>query len=162
MIALIRQVILCVTAASLFGAVSLSLVSDGALKEVVRIGVGLVLILSLALPLRSLVSLPELDVWPDTDAPQAQTEDLYREAVRQQVQAETAQYVMQQARKQGVACTAQATAEIADDGAVSITAVSIAPDSDVSDERLTALKRQLVSELGVPDSAIVVNEEGIS
>ena len=46
MIALIRQLILCVTAASLFGAVSLALVKDSALKEVIRLGVGLVLILS--------------------------------------------------------------------------------------------------------------------
>ena len=42
MIVLLRQVILSVTAASLFGAVALALVPDGALKEAIRLGVGIV------------------------------------------------------------------------------------------------------------------------
>ena len=69
MIDLLRQIILCITAASLFCAVALSLVPEGALKEVIRMGTGLVLILSFAIPLRQ--SLPHVlaDFLPEAIIP---------------------------------------------------------------------------------------------
>lgn len=162
MIALIRQIILCVTAASLFGAVALSLVSDGALKEVIRMGVGLVLILSLALPLRRIISLPSLNVGSKRDAVREDTTDVYQEAIKQQVETETAQYVVQQAAAAGVSCRAHVSAKISEEGTVSIVAVSIAPDGDISDHKLKTFKQQISTQLGVSDDAIVMDKEGLS
>lgn len=161
MIALIRQIILCVTAASLFGAVSLSLVPDGALKEVTRLGVGLVLVLSLALPLRQVIALPSFD-WGQQQPQQEDTTELYREAVRQQMETETAEYMMKQIDNMGIDCTAQATAAIAEDGTVSIAAVCIAPGKGVTEEQLQTLKQWICAQLGVADSAVIIDREGAS
>ncbi len=147
-----RQIILSVTAASLFGAVALALVPDGALKEAVRLGVGIVLVLSLVLPLRAALPPALSEFVPEAAEVQQETaDDVYRAAIREQVEAQTAAYIEQAAADGGIACTAQVTADIAQDGTVSIAAVSIrAADAD----RARALRERLSEELGVPVSSI--------
>lgn len=148
MIALIRQVILCVTAASLFGAVALALVKDGALKEIVRMGVGLVLILSLIIPLRNIFSLklPNLFVQKQ-NIQQEDTEEIYQQAVLEQVEAEASQYVVKLAEEYGIDCTADVTADISEEGMVSISVVRIAAEGSVPEQQQYTLRRQIVQEL---------------
>ena len=156
MIVLLRQVILSVTAASLFGAVALALVPDGALKEAIRLGVGIVLILSLVIPLRGALPSGLSDLLPKAaEVQQDEAGDVYRAAIPDRVEAQTAEYVVQQAAEDGISCTAQATATVAEDGTVSITAVSIQPEDSVSESRLDALRNRLSTELGVPKDAIL-------
>lgn len=155
MIDLLRQIILCITAASLFCAVALSLVPEGGLKEVIRMGTGLVLILSLAIPLRQ--SLPHVlaDFLPEISLPEQQeTENVYQQAVIQQVEVETARYVVQQAEALDIPCTASATAAADEDGVVSITAVQVVTDKPVSDSSLASLRTRLRQELGITDACI--------
>ena len=95
MIVLLRQVILSVTAASLFGAVALALVPDGALKEAIRLGVGIVLILSLVIPLRGALPSGLSDLLPKAaEVQQDEAGDVYRAAIQEQVEAQTAEYVV--------------------------------------------------------------------
>ena len=156
MIALLRQLILCITAASLFGAVALALVPDGALKEAVRMGVGFVLILSLMQPLRQLLPLSLPDVLPEVDAAvQQDAADVYQQALVQQVETETAQYVTQQAADMGVSCDVSATA-VAEDGTVSITAVCIAAAEGTDRSVLSALQKNVAAALGIPADAILI------
>lgn len=159
MIALLRQLILCVTAASLFGAVALSLVPDGALKEAVRMGVGFVLILSLIQPLRQLLplSLPDLLPEIDTSVSQQSAEDVYQQAVLQQVEVETGDYVVQEAAEMGISCEASVTASIDGEGEVSITAVRITAAEGTAASALSALRKNLAAELGVSTDAILVD-----
>lgn len=157
MIDLLRQMILCITAASLFCAVALSLVPDGALKEVIRMGTGLVLILSVAIPLRQ--SLPH--VWQDwlpenVQTEQPETEQVYQKAVLQQVETETARYVVQQAEALHISCTAYVTAQTDTDGVISIASVQIVTDQPMSDSSLSSLRTRLRQELGITDACICI------
>lgn len=155
MIVLLRQLILSVTAASLFGAVALALVPDGALREAVRLGVGIVLILSLVIPLRNAMPSGLSDLLPKTaEIQQDEAGDVYRAAIKEQVEAQTVEYIVQQAAENGISCTAQAAVDIAEDGTVSITAVSIQSEEGTSESRLNALREQLSTELGVPEDAV--------
>ena len=155
MIVLLRQLILSVTAASLFGAVALALVPDGALREAVRLGVGIVLILSLVIPLRNAMPSGLSDLLPKTaEIQQDEAGDVYRAAIKEQVEAQTVEYIVQQAAENGISRTAQAAVDIAEDGTVSITAVSIQSEEGTSESRLNALREQLSTELGVPEDAV--------
>lgn len=159
MIALLRQLILCVTAASLFGAVALSLVQNGALKEAVRMGVGFVLILSLIQPLRQLLpmSLPDLLPKIDTAVQQQSVEDVYQQAVLQQVEVETEEYVVQEAAEMDISCEASVTASVDSEGQVSITAVSFTAEEGTDSSVLSALRKNLAAELGVSTDAILID-----
>ncbi|MGM9676315.1 MAG: hypothetical protein ACI3XW_01775 [Butyricicoccus sp.] len=154
MIDLLRQIILCITAASLFCAVALSLVPDGALKEVIRMGTGLVLILSLVIPLRQSLPHTLTDLLPEVSVPEQQIENVYQQAVIRQVEVETARYVVQQAEALDISCTASVTAAADGDGIVSITAVQIVLDETISDSSLASLRTRLRQELGITDACI--------
>ena len=154
MIDLPRQIILCITAASLFCAVALSLVPDGALKEVIRMGTGLVLILSLVIPLRQSLPHTLTDLLPEVSVPEQQIENVYQQAVIRQVEVETARYVVQQAEALDISCTASVTAAADGDGIVSITAVQIVLDETISDSSLASLRTRLRQELGITDACI--------
>ena len=154
MIDLLRQIILCITAASLFCAVALSLVPDGALKEVIRMGTGLVLILSLVIPLRQSLPHTLTDLLPEVSVPEQQIENVYQQAVIRQVEVETARSVVQQAEALDISCTASLTAAADGNGIVSITAVQIVLDETISDSSLASLRTQLRQELGITDACI--------
>lgn len=157
MIVLLRQIILCVTAASLFCAVTLSLVPDGALKEVIRMGTGLVLILSLVIPLRQSLPRALTNLLPQVSAPEQQdTTELYQQAVLQQVETETAQYAVQRAASLGINCTASVTAITHEDGTISITAVNLILDTPAADSVVTDLRTQLAEDLGITDEDICI------
>ncbi|MCD8356163.1 MAG: stage III sporulation protein AF [Clostridia bacterium] len=157
MIVLLRQIILCVTAASLFCAVTLSLVPDGALKEVIRMGTGLVLILSLVIPLRQSLPRALTNLLPQVSVPEQQdTTELYQRAVLRQVEAEAAQYAVQRAASVGIDCTASVTAITDEDGTISITAVNLVLDAPASDSIITDLRTQLAQELGITDEYICI------
>lgn len=152
MIELMRQVIYCVTAASLFGAVALSLVQEGALKQVMRIAVGLTLILSLAVPFQRTISFPNWKDWltGETEKQQTDTMQLYRDTICKQVELETAQYIEQQAQQQGIAsCTAQVSAQADEDGTVRIVGVTL--DMDTADDTFCQM---IAEQLGLDADAV--------
>lgn len=93
MIELLRQMILSVTAASLFGAVVLAMVPDGAMKEVLRMGTGLLLIVSLVLPLQRYTPHAIGDFLPRLERQTARsqdTTDLIRQEILREVEVEAA------------------------------------------------------------------------
>lgn len=164
MIALLRQIILCVTAASLFGAVALSLVPDGALKEITRMGVGIVLILSLIQPFRQIFPASLADLFQKSHVPAVQQDmdDVYQKAILQQVETETAQYIVQQAENKGISCRAEANAQAAEDGTVSIQTIRLVFKEPLAGSRLSGFCQQISADLGVPLDEIFTEQEDLS
>lgn len=118
-------------------------------------GTGLVLLLSLVIPLRQ--SLPKVltDSLPQLTAPaQEDTEQIYQQAVLEQVQVQAAQYVTQQAEKLGIQCTVSVVAAAGKDGEIVIQSIGIVTDSPVSAQKCTELRAKLSNDLGITDDCI--------
>ena len=140
MIELLRQMILSVTAASLFGAVVLAMVPDGAMKEVLRMGTGLLLIVSLVLPLQRYT-------------PHAIGDFLPREILRE-VEVEAAQNIEQMAQNRQLSCKAQVTAQIQEDNQVVIQRVCLQRAAQTDD--FSAFKQTLARQLGISADSILI------
>ena len=129
MIELLRQMILSVTAASLFGAVVLAMVPDGAMKEeVLRMGTGLLLIVSLVLPLQRYTPHAIGDFLPRLERQTARsqdTTDLIRQEILREVEVEAAQNIEQMAQSRQLSCKAQVMAQIQEDNQVVIQRVCL-------------------------------------
>lgn len=160
MIALFRQIILCVTAASLFGAVALALVPKGALHEIVRLAVGLVLILSLAAPLRSL-TFPKLHITNQWSQEQQQSDEQLADALVQEVERQAADYIVQLAAQRGISCTAQVDAKRTESGVVSLTRAELELSGDSTEGEIRRLIGEIADLMGIPEGDITVREEGM-
>ncbi|MGN1014877.1 MAG: hypothetical protein ACI4PM_05920 [Butyricicoccus sp.] len=149
MIAVFKQVILCVTAASLFGAVVLSLVQQRAQKEIVRIAVGIVLILSLLTPLRSL-HFPKLSEIMDSARIQSAGEDeLYEQTISEEFCRQAEDYLEQQAQQNSITCSIEIQTEI-DENELKITGAAVRCSSE-EEERLSQL---MTDQLGIEQNQI--------
>ena len=149
MIAVFKQIVLCVTAASLFGAVLLSLVQQRAQKEIVRIAVGILLILSLLTPLRS-VHFPKLSLsQKDMQTQTTDADALYEQALAEEFCRQTEEYLEQQAQQDGLSCTIQVQAQMKENE-MTITGVTVR----CSSEKETAIVQLLTSQLGIRQEQI--------
>lgn len=154
MIDLLRQIILSVTAASLFGAVVLAIVPEGAMKEVLRMGTGLILIVSLVIPMQKYAPQRFRDFLPRIEA--AQTEDstqLFQQEMIREIEAETADYAEQLAQQSGISCQAQVSAQIQTDNQVVITQISLKQEGDAD---LSQLQQTLAQQLGISAGRIFI------
>lgn len=105
MIAILRQMILSITAAAIFGSVMLTLVRKSAIQEIVRLATGMLMILALLQPLQVL-RIPSFGVkMPQDTEIQQQNTTLSFTAIEQA----TAQVIEQQAAAQGILCKAEVT-----------------------------------------------------
>ena len=154
MIALIRQLILCVTAASLFGAVTLSLVPDRAIKEVIRLGIGLLLLLSVILPFRQCLTwkMPQIPEQHRAEPEETHIEDI----ILQQTERQTEQYIVELIQEYGLSGTADVQMHVTEDGVVSVAVVSITMADDISKQTEYTLRRRIVQELGAEEIVISV------
>lgn len=154
MIDLLRQIILSVTAASLFGAVVLAIVPEGAMKEVLRMGTGLILIVSLVIPMQKYAPQRFRDFLPRIEA--AQTEDstqLFQKEMIREIEAETADYAEQLAQQSGISCQAQVSAQIQTDNQVVITQISLKQEGNAD---LSQLQQTLAQQLGISADRIFI------
>lgn len=154
MIDLLRQIILSVTAASLFGAVVLAIVPEGAMKEVLRMGTGLILIVSLVIPMQKYAPQRFREFFPRIET--AQTEDstqLFQQEMIREIEAETADYAEQLAQQSGISCQAQVSAQIQTDNQVVITQVSLKQEGNAD---LSQLQQTLAQQLGISADRIFI------
>lgn len=154
MIDLLRQIILSVTAASLFGAVVLAIAPEGAMKEVLRMGTGLILIVSLVIPIQKYAPQRFREFLPRIET--AQTEDstqLFQQEMIREIEAETADYAEQLAQQSGISCQAQVSAQIQTDNQVVITQISLKQEGNVD---LSQLQQTLAQQLGISADRIFI------
>jgi len=154
MIDLLRQIILSVTAASLFGAVVLAIVPEGAMKEVLRMGTGLILIVSLIIPMQKYAPQRFRDLFPKIET--TQTEDrtqLFQQEMIREIETETADYVEQLAQQSGISCQAQVSAQIQTNNQVVITQISLKQEGDAD---LSQLRQTLAQQLGISADCIFI------
>lgn len=154
MIDLLRQIILSVTAASLFGAVVLAIAPEGAMKEVLRMGTGLILIVSLVIPMQKYAPQRFREFLPRIET--AQTEDstqLFQQEMIREIEAETADYAEQLAQQSGISCQAQVSAQIQTDNQVVITQVSLKQEGNAD---LSQLQQTLAQQLGISADRIFI------
>lgn len=157
MIELLRQMILSVTAASLFGAVVLAMVPDGAMKEVLRMGTGLLLIVSLVLPLQRYTPHTIGDFLPRLERQTARsqdTTDLIRQEILREVVVEAAQNIEQMAQSRQLSCKAQVMAQIQEDNQVVIQRVCLQRAAQADD--FSAFKQTLARQLGISADSILI------
>lgn len=157
MIATLRQMILCVTAASLFGSIVLSLTEQKAQQEIVRIAVGMMLVLALITPIRA-IRLPDfgwLKQFSDTQNTETDAEAVYTQTVLEEFETEAEAYLEQLTEKQGIPCTFTITAGM-EDGTVFIRSAEIFFSQEVTEKQRQQVREITIQELGIPESEIAL------
>ena len=146
---LLQTILLRVTIAGAASAAALRLAGGGALREVVRLAAGLLLLLALLQPLagRNLLSRPWRGSLAGVDIDAMQEENM--QTTMSTVAASIARAVQQRADEAGIRCTV--TVEMANDaeGLLQIDRVTVYYDS-ADTARLPELRGLLTKECGVP------------
>lgn len=157
MIGILRQMILCVTAASLFGSMMLSLTEQKGQKEIIRIAIGMMLVLALIAPLRSL-RLPGWEwlsqLWSGWEA-SADAQEVYQKHVLEEFETEVETYLEQCAEQEGVSCTAEVTAKQEED-TVTICDARLIFDTDVTEKQRSDIGAMAAQELGISEQQITL------
>ena len=157
MIGMLRQIILCVTAASLFGSIVLSLTEQKGQREIIRVAIGMMLVLALATPLRS-VRFPDfsslLDGWsPETQSYRA--ENTYQAQVLEEFETEVEAYLEQCAEENGVSCSAEVIAE-QDGSSVCVRSAKLSFSDDVTAAQREEIGAMAAQELGITEQEIML------
>ena len=147
---LIRTILLRVTLAGAASAAAIRIAGDGALREVVKMAAGLLMLLALLQPLAGLHLLsrawPEGTALPDTQA-------IHDENVRTTMNtlaASIAEAVERRAQSEGYHCTVEVAMGNDADGILQVDRVTVRYDrSDAA--RLDELRALLTEECGVPE-----------
>ena len=149
MIAAFQHVILCVTTAAIFLAALMSFVPGGAIREIVRLAGGLMLILALVTPLRNL-RITEI-VRSISDAQEFSTEQVEQEAeewnqtyITQQIE----QYLSQKAEAMGINCTVTIFTE-QNGEEITLTGAEIAYSSEGSESEQRKMEELMKDECGI-------------
>ncbi|MDO5142230.1 MAG: hypothetical protein Q4D31_04345 [Eubacteriales bacterium] len=149
MTGLLRTIVLRVTLAGIAAAAALRLAGGGALREVIRLATGLLLLLALLQPLAGL-RLPRWSGW--TQAAQTDVDALYAQNARtamSTVGATIADTLEQRAAQAGFDCAI--TVEMGNDAAGLLQIAHLTVRYRAQDApRLTQLRALLTSECGVP------------
>lgn len=149
MMQLLREILIRVTLAGLAGAAALRLCGTGALREVVRLAVGLLMLLAFLQPI-SRYELPDWkSLWNSSAQSAAEIEEQNRQTAFTAVGSSIAQALEKSAKAQGFDCEIRVTMETDADGLLQIGSVKVwysARDSD----RLAELQALLTEACGVP------------
>ncbi|MDO5548036.1 MAG: hypothetical protein Q4F79_06055 [Eubacteriales bacterium] len=157
MIATLKQMILCVTAASLFGSIVLSLTEQKAQQEILRIAVGMMLVLSLITPIRA-IRLPDLswlESFSGSGNAQADAEAAYTQTVLEEFETEVEAYLEQLAEQQGISCTITITA-VQEEDAVSICSAEVLFPQEATEEQRQQVQDIVIQELGISEREITL------
>ncbi len=158
MIAFFRQLILSITAASLFGAVMLTVTEQKSQRSVLQLAIGLLLLLAIINPLRRF-QLPDVLSWVsgiETNLPQEQ-EKAYRDAVEETFRKQTEQYLEGRLRELGV--NGVATLTLSEDGELQVAEVSVLCDAYTAEQK-HSIEQLMQNELGVRKEVISIRSEG--
>lgn len=121
---ILKSMIFGVSAAAFFGGIAMTLVHTGALKETVRLGAGIMVILALLYPV-SKIRVSFLSRWEhqNTDAITQQVEQAQKQqraAIEQTVSQEIQSYFTRKAKEHGILCDIEIHTTVEEDQTVSI------------------------------------------
>lgn len=149
---LFRSVILGVTVAALFGGIAMTLVHTGTMKEVVRLAAGVMVILSLLMPLSQVrLRLPTDWIHASTQPIDRQVEQATTQSREWRAQAsarEIGAYLTRRASGEGITCNIEVQASIQDDGVVLLDGATIRGTLSAAERE--QVYRLLETECGIP------------
>lgn len=148
---LLKSIILGVSAAALFGGIAMTLIHTGALKETVRLGAGIMVILALLYPIsKAQVNFIPRWVHQNTDAiaqhvTQAQKQQ--KCAIEQTAAQEIQAYFMRKAKEHDILCDIEIHTTVGEDQTVSIRNATIR--GTLTDEDRRWLQEMISKECGI-------------
>ena len=132
MTGILRSIIFGVSTAALFGGIAMTLVRSGALREIIRIAVGTMLILSLLYPVSKIrLRLPLEKFRQSTQAVTQhvdEAKDRQKDLLAQSSAREIGAYLVRKAKNEGISCDIDVFAEAHDDNTVSIERITVYAD----------------------------------
>ena len=135
----------------------LSLTEQKGQKEIIRIAIGMMLVLALITPLRS-IRLPDWgwlsELWSGQET-SADAQEVYQKHVLEEFETELETYLEQCAAREGVSCAAEVTAEQQAD-TVSIQAAVLTFVSDVTEQQREEIGAMAAQELGISEQQITL------
>lgn len=152
MIHILRQIIISVTVAAIFSAVMLAFIKDGALKEIIRLITGMLMILALFTPLTSL-KLPHVTnafSGPNIQGVSSKAAEKNETLQKNTVGNAISDYMQAQAKKLGLRCSI--TTQISKDKNNQLTVDSIHVNYDkntATNDVLKKLSQQIEDECGI-------------
>lgn len=152
MTGVLKSIILGVSTAALFGGIAMTLVPAGALKEIVRLAAGVMVILSLLYPI-SQIQLRFPTGWLHTSAQPVGRQVEAAEAQRKIWTAESSAreigaYLVRKAGKQGIVCDIAVRASVAEGDTISLDGAEIC--GTLSATELEWVNTLLETECGIP------------
>lgn len=156
MTGILKSIVLGVSTAALFGGIAMTLIHTGALKETIRLGAGVMVILALLYP----ISRMRIDLTLDwahqsTEAitqrvqqVQEQQEQSIAQAAAQEIQA----YLVRRAKEHGIVCNVEIRAAMGEDQAVSIQGATVY--GSLTDAERQWMQAMLLEECGIPQEEL--------
>lgn len=152
MTGILRSIVLGVSTAALFGGIAMTLIHAGALREIVRIAVGTMLILSLLYPISQIhIGLPFTRFQQSTEAvtqrveqAQEQRKDWMAQSTAQEIGA----YLVRKAKNEGIVCDIDVQASLHEDDTVSLDGVTVY--ASLTPEQIQWFENMLKDECGIP------------
>lgn len=152
MTGILRPIILGVSASALLGSAAMALVHTGALREVIRLAVGVMMILSLLLPVSKLhFSLPLDWMRNHTQSVSKQVEQVQQQRkgwMAESSAKEVSTYMMHRARAEGIECEIKIQASMVSEDTVSLDHAEIR--ASLTPEQAEKIAAMLETECGIP------------
>lgn len=149
MIAAFQHIILCVTTAAVFLAALMAFVPGGAIREIVRLAGGLMLILALVTPLRNLRITGLIrsisDAHPfSSEQVEHKAEEWNQTYITEQIE----QYISQKAETMGINCTVSIFSERAGER-IALTGAEISYRAEVGEAEQRKMEELMRNECGI-------------
>ncbi|MGN1030968.1 MAG: stage III sporulation protein AF [Butyricicoccaceae bacterium] len=149
MIAAFQHVIICITTAAIFLAVLMAFVPNGAIREIVRLAGGMVLILSLVTPLRNLRITEILHSMGEPESFSAeQTEQDAQEWNQAYITEQIEHYISQKTQEMGIDCTVTILTEMKEDG-IALTGAEVTYHIAVDEAEKKKVEELMKDECGI-------------
>ena len=159
MMGILKAMLCSVVAAALLGGAAMTLIHAGAMKEIVRLAAGMMMILALLRPMSGLrLTLPAAWFQGSTEPVRQQVEQSRTQWeiwMAESSAREVGAYLERKAKKEGVDCRIELRASMQKDGAVSLDSATVYASS----EERTKLTRLLEDECGIPKERQTYVEE---
>lgn len=151
MIGTLRSIVLGVSTAALFGGIAMTLVRNGALREIIRISVGIMLILSLLYPVSKIcLHLPLKSFRQSTEAITHRVDEAknqQKDLLVQSSSREIGAYLMRKAKNEGIVCDIDVFTQVHDDNTVSIEQIAVY--ADLTAQQRVWMEAMLEEECGI-------------
>lgn len=141
MLNIFQNVLTTVTITAIFSGIMLSFLKDGAMKEVLRISAGLMVVIAILLPLSSVrvKSFSFSKIKKDYSQEAEQAESKNQDLTYNIVSAKISQYITDTAAKKGIKCTVHTYISYDEDNTIQVDRIEISCDQKAKENELSNL-----------------------